>query len=412
MYTELSKVFYSNNADYEITYKKRYDDPYSIHLDFVVAGHPVFFLQLPELLNKIINIRRIDKSIHMISNEIPGVALDQFVIRCLIDEIEITNGIEGVHSSRREISAILSDLRTEKANKRLWGIVHKYLMLMNKETIEFGSCEDIRNIFDELVSAEIEADDPKDLPDGKIFRKDSTSVQTATQREIHRGVFPESAIISSMERALAILKDETIEIFFRIALFHYFFGYIHPFYDGNGRVSRFISSYLLSRELESIVGYRLSYTIRDNLSEYNKAFEICNHPNNRGDLTPFLIMFIGVIEKSMILLRGALEKRKSEYKIYLNVIPYLHNGTSEKYKPIYDLLIQASLFSDEGIPTSDLMRVLNISSRGTLRTRLDGLEKGLLKVDKKRENYYQIDLAVLNLIMKELAERDNDIYKA
>jgi len=396
MYIDLLKLFYADKENYTTTLNSRLNDPYAIYLDFSIGKDQVFFLLLPELLNSVGNIWRIDKSIYKLSSMLPGVAMDQFVRRCLIDEIELTNSIEGVYSSRREISEILVEIGKKDTRKRFWGIVNKYNLLIKQEKIPLETCADIRTIFDELVSAEIKEDDPTNLPDGEIFRKSSASVTSSTQRELHRGVYPEKAIVTAMNKALLILHDEKISVFLRIAAFHYLFGYIHPFYDGNGRTSRFISSYLLSLELEPVIGYRLSYTIRENLKEYYRAFEVCNHTASRGDITPFLIMFVGVIEKSMTLLEQALRKRKIEYDAFCEIIPQLHNGAEEKYSKLYDLLVQASLFSDVGISIRDLLEMLGIS-RQTLRNRLHNLDADLL-VEKVifGEKYYQLDITKLN----------------
>lgn len=40
---------------------------------------------------------------------------------------------------------------------------------------------------------------------------------------------PESKIIEYMNKALYILNDQSIDILIRVSLFHYYFGYIHPF---------------------------------------------------------------------------------------------------------------------------------------------------------------------------------------
>ncbi|WP_318259784.1 Fic family protein [Ruminococcus sp. YRD2003] len=68
-----------------------------------------------------------------------------------------------------------------------------------------------------------------------------------------KGLAPESKIIDTMNKSLDVFNNNDIDIFMRIAVFHYLFGYIHPFYDGNGRTSRFISSYLLSRQLNPLI---------------------------------------------------------------------------------------------------------------------------------------------------------------
>ena len=65
-----------------------------------------------------------------------------------------------------------------------------------------------------------------------------------------------------MTKGLNILNNDEYDYMIRIAVFHYIFGYIHPFYDGNGRTSRFISSYLLSKNLLPIVSYKLASTIK------------------------------------------------------------------------------------------------------------------------------------------------------
>ena len=110
-----------------------------------------------------------------------------------------------------------------------------------------------------------------------------------------------------MTKSLEFLNCDDVNILFRIAIFHYIFGYIHPFYDGNGRMSRFISSVLLYNNLNTkILAFRLSYTIKQNINEYYKAFKECNDPKNKGDLTPFVFMFFDIILKAMDNLEASL----------------------------------------------------------------------------------------------------------
>jgi len=50
----------------------------------------------PELLKAVIEIARIDNDIKQIMNELPQIPLTQYINKCLIDEIVLTNSIEGI----------------------------------------------------------------------------------------------------------------------------------------------------------------------------------------------------------------------------------------------------------------------------------------------------------------------------
>ena len=392
-YQSLAKLFFSDKDHYEEIYQERFDSKYATKINFEINGSQAFFVLEPSLHHKIISIYKADKRIKKLRDELPGVAISHFTIRSLIDEIVLTNDIEGVYSSRREINSIISELETKNRRKRFKGLVQKYLMLQKNETLSFQTCQDIRNLYNELVYAEVEEDNPDNLPDGEIFRKDSASVTTATQKEIHQGVNPESKIIECMNQALQVLNSTEIDEPIKVALFHYLFGYIHPFYDGNGRTSRFISSYLLSKEFEPTIAYRLSYTIKENIKEYYQAFKTCNDRHNKGDLTPFVIMFTDIIEESMKQLEEALKKRHQKLMYYRDRIQYLPMGLNEKYIDFYDYLLQARLFSESGISVEELKGLMRVS-RPTVFNRLKDLSEYNL-IEKKslgNSRYYKLNL--------------------
>lgn len=403
-YEPLAKIYYTSK-EYEKIYNNRYNSENAIHLDFEVSGSPAFFILENSLCSTAIDIYKTDKRIKKLRDLLPQKAISQFSVRCLIDEIILTNDIEGVYSSRREINSILSELETKSRGKRYVGLVQKYLMLQNDDELSFKTCDDIRALYNDLVYLEISEDNPDNLPDGEIFRKDSTSVVSATQKELHRGVYPESKIITCMDKALHILNDESIDFIFRISIFHFLFGYIHPFYDGNGRTSRFISSYLLSKEFESIIGYRISYTIKENIKEYYQAFKTCNESHNKGDITPFVLMFTNIIKESLHQLEDALLKRYEQLSHYSNSMKFLPYGTNPKYAQIYYLLIQASLFAENGISTQELIEATD-TSRTTIANRLKLLSNNNLIIKESIGNLrsYKLNLSVVDEIYKRNTE--------
>lgn len=408
-YILLSKLYYQNLDLYESTYSTRFHSEYSVHLDFDIAGSPAFFVLTPEIYTMQAKILRMNAIVSKLCHELPGVAIGQFSRRCLIDEIVITNSIEGVRSTRREISELLDELGQRSHGKRFAGLVQKYNMLMSKESLPLDSCQDIRDIYNELALSEVIEENPQNAPDGKWFRKDSVSIYSPSQKEIHRGLHPEDKIITAINQALFFLHEDSCDILFRISIFHYLIEYIHPFYDGNGRLGRFICSYLLSQELAPVTGYRLSYTIKEHLTIYNQAFSACNNPLNRGDLTPFLYMFLSIVQESVEKLKNSLQEGYTRLNRCLDKISQIVQENDDTLVTIYGLLIQAALFSEFGISTDLILKYVNIS-RNTLNSKLKKIPVDLLiKAKRGRVNFYSIHIDVLDPTLKNPSEQTKSV---
>lgn len=394
-YTGLRKLYYKDKTEYERIYEERFLK--GVHLDIDIKGNQAFFVEDVEIFKKIINIYKINEDLIQLVRELPGIAKSQYTNKCLIDEIILTNDIEGVRSTRRELGEILNDLGERNKKNRFYGLVKEYAALQSRGYLNLKDCQGIRDIYDVLFLEEVKKDDPEDIPDGRIFRSGSVTVIKATQKQIHKGVEPEEKIIEFMDKSLKLLEDNSIDIFIRISIFHYLFGYIHPFYEANGRMSRFISSYILSNNLVYLIGYRLSYYLKEHITEYYQSFEECNDPKNKGDITPFIHMFISVILGACIQLRDELNTLNNQFKSYIELIPNLTED--KKIQDILFYLIQAALFSDIGISIPELLELTNIT-RATLKKRLDEVEKMDLLIVKKRgaNKFYMADLDKLMTI--------------
>lgn len=387
----LLTLFHMSSTEYENEYNTRFNAEDTIHLDIKIGNNPAFFCRTSNIYEKIISIYKADKITTSICARLPNEAIAQFTSYCLVGEIILTNKVEGINSSRHEIEQVLDTLTSKDKNLRFEGIVRKYQKLMNSDEVELNTCENIRALYDDIFLNEIKRFDKDNIPDGEIFRKGSVSVYSETNEEIHHGLQPECKITDAMTKALAFLHDDSIEPLFRIAVFHYLFGYIHPFYDGNGRTSRFICSYLLSKQLNQLIGFRISYTIKEKIKEYYAAFKTCNDPFNRGDLTPFLEMFVDVVDTSVKNLNAALEKRANLFEAFTQMIGDLPHGNDEKIRKLYDLLIQGMLFSDKGISKADLCKYGGMST-GTLTKRLNMIPPELLSQQICRKRcYYKLN---------------------
>ena len=190
------------------------------------------------------------------------------------------------------------------------------------------------------------------------------------------------------------MNNESLPPLIRISVFHYLFGYIHPFYDGNGRINRFISSYLLSKELDPLISYHLAKTIKQNVSKYYKSFDYTNNIDNRGDLTGFITNFLEIILASIESLIDSL-KDKIELLHYFEEI-LLSNFKDKTDYGVLHLLLQNSLFGLEPLSTRKIAEILN-KSYVTINNRLkkDSI-KTLLRSNIPHK--YDLDLDTLKTL--------------
>ena len=401
-YISLKQYFYMNPEDIEEEYSKRFGSDEAIQIGIEINDKPAFFVMCNEIYGSIIRLMKADKNILNLTNDLPGKALHQFTIENLINEIVITNEIEGVNSTRREIGNILEQLEQNDKKMRFKGLVNKYLMLNDENHQPITSVKEIREIYDELVLDEIFESNPKDVPDGELFRKDSVSIYDSSGKEIHTGILSEKKIISSLEKAILFLNMDNLEVVPRIAVFHFIFGYIHPFYDGNGRTNRYISSRYVSNYYEPVIGYGLSFTIKKRLEEYYSAFKEAEHPLNRGDLTPFVISFCDMIAESAEQISFSLdEKRKLLFKYDLAAQTGLANKeiTEKHLRELASILVQAALFTELGISTKELVSFFNVS-RQTIGSWAKKVSE-VIEIEKIKEGknvFYKANLTKLDAV--------------
>lgn len=398
-YRTLRSLFHDPSENEAAIYNSRFSDPRTIHLETTVRGFPAFVFMAPEIYENAIEASRLDKDILKLELALPERALANYRNSCLIDEIVITNEIEGVNSTRREIGQVLERLEKNDRHGRFLGIVQKYALLQARSAIPLKTCADVRALYDDLVLDEVKQSDPSNAPDGRYFRRSIMHVVDQAGIPIHDGIEPEERIIEEMTRALELLNYDAIEPLVRIAAFHFLFGYIHPFYDGNGRTSRFISSYYVAKYFEPIAGLGISNAIKENIAKYYKAFSVCEHDLNKGDLTPFVIAFTDIIVQAMRNLRDSLAERKEALK---GTLAFIGECIPEKSQHVAEILATASLFTFDGIDTDRLTHEEGVT-RQTLSKRLKPLrEKGLVTTTKiGRQAFHKLDLDRLEALCKQ-----------
>lgn len=384
-YELLSKIFYKKPTEYESIYDARFNSEASIKLPIKIHENVGFIFNTNEITKLLVKIYKTINKINLLRTHLPNIAINSYIIKSLKDEIALTNEIEGVRSTRKEIENAIDSIKNDKS-ARFKGLVDKYFKLISNEIIPLNNCEDIRTIYDALVLPEIEKEN---LPDGILFRKEPVQVVSATQKEKHRGIMPESKIIESLDLCLDFLKNDDIDSLTKISAFHYLFGYIHPFYDGNGRTSRFISSYLIKNELDVLLALKLSYTVKNNINKYYKAFDVCNDRKNKGDITFFVVTFLELLSHASDDLYTKIADLNDQLNYYNNIINTLVNEKvlNDKQAKCIFILCQNRLFDDTYMNMNTLAELLEKSDT-TTRKILKSLESKNLLVKSRNKNQY------------------------
>ena len=395
-YESLQKLSYKNQDDYRNIYRNRINNECATLLDFTISTNEAFYLTNPELLLLITKIMNVDKELNRKTDSLPGIALDQYTIQLLIEEIKQTNDIENVYSTKKEIRETYQRIEKGIEKGRFKGLVSKYLKLKTKEDIKLTTCQDIRTLYNELVLEEVVEEDKNNAPDGLIFRKDQVSVYTSTGKTIHNGLYPEDKIIDAMTKALNVLNDGSINYLISAAIFHYLFAYIHPFYDGNGRTDRFISSYVISKNLNPLVAYKFSYIVKKHKKQYYSMFSEINDPRNKGDVTPFIIQFLEFIlevEKELV---DDVDRRLNDLTFFMNKIEQLKLDKFDK--SVVFILLQNSLFDDEGLTKDRISKIIKKSYNTISKAfnHIEAVNSDVLRCVKSgNRKLYDLDLNTL-----------------
>ena len=385
-YLELSKLYYQK-ANIEEELNKRLENPCvyktSLYISPILRGERVseevelFFLPIKNVLMLQDEIIQNSRDILNLSNELPEVALNYCVREIMVNEIIKSNGIEGVHTTKKDVY----DSMNSNKKYRFSGIIKKYKQITENKIEKINSAEEIRKIYDEVFSEEIMIN-PENQLDGKLFRKGLVYVTDSSMKNVHLGDSNEDLILKHIQNLIIFMNKKDINFLLKACITHYCFEYIHPFYDGNGRFGRLIFSMYLARKLDVFTGLSLSYAIFSEKEKYSKLFLNTSNSKNFGEITFFLIGMLELIKKGQESIIKMLEDKIEKLNFSRN---YLNNlNLSDLEKDIMFVYIQNHIFSNSDLEDKELCKIINMS-RPTLKNNIEQLIKKeyLTKISKK-----------------------------
>lgn len=401
-YENLIKLYYKKQS-IEVEYIKRIENPSTLITDLKInpikrgnkildKEYSLFYVNLMEhtLLQEII-IKNSNK-INLISNELPQIAIKDIIIKILSNELYKTNKIEGIETVKSEIHTSLKDNR--KANKKvnkLDGIIKKYKDIMEKnfkDTQHIDSLSSFRKTYDEMFE-DFEKSGNYKL-DGKYFRKDTIKVINGLGKTIHIGINGEEAIEKNIEDLIQFMNRKDIPFLVKASISHFFFEYIHPFYDGNGRFGRYLLSLYLARKLDILTAFSVSYSISKNLDDYYKSFVEVEDVNNYGEITFFIENILKTIKSGQEMIIELLSDSIMKFNHSMEILKEITKKLSEKENIMLQIYLQNYLFNDfEEITNVELSYIIGDLTQQTINKYTQELEKKgyLIKIKQRPLTY-------------------------
>ena len=403
-YEKLIKLYYKKkNIDEE--YIKRIENPATLITELKInpmkkgnkildKEYRLFYINLLEhtlLQEKIV---KNSNKINYISNRLPTIAIKEIIMKILSNELYKTNKIEGIETVKSEIHSSLKDDRiSNKKSNKLDGIIKKYKDIMEnnfEDTKYIDSLSSFRKIYDEMFE-DFEKSGNYKL-DGKYFRKDIVKVINGLGNIIHIGVNGEEAIEKNIESLIEFMNIKDIPFLVKASISHFFFEYIHPFYDGNGRFGRYLLSLYLARKLDNLTAFSVSYSISRNLDDYYKSFVEVEDVTNYGEITFFVENILKTIKNGQEMIIELLNDSVMKFKHSMEILDELTKELSEKENIILQIYLQNYLFNDfEELTNIELSAIIGDLTQQTINKYTQELEKkGYLVKIKQRPLTYAL----------------------
>jgi Fic family protein len=303
-----------------------------------------------------------------------------------LQEAKDSSEIENIITTHDDLykSELFSDFITSPAAKE----VGNYAAALQKGFAQVRKSRSLTVNHILEIHKELEQNDAgiRKLP-GTELRNEQTGATFYTPPQNHEDIL---RLMSNLER---FMNDETLtdlDPLVKMAVIHYQFESIHPFYDGNGRTGRIINIlYLVAKGLLDIPILYLSRYIISNKMEY---YRLLQEVRNTGDWERWILYMLEGVETTA---RQTIWLIQSIKKIMMD-----HKHRIRKELPkIYSQDVLNNLFRHPYTKIEYLQNDLRVSRLTATKYLQQLTEHGFLNKSKiGRYNYY-INRQLMELFM-------------
>ncbi|MDD6677289.1 MAG: Fic family protein [Oscillospiraceae bacterium] len=208
------------------------------------------------------------------------------------EEIVATSAIESIDFDRSSVRSImLGNAPKDNQENRIYGLKLGFEFISNRHN--HITEENIHKLYMMAIGNFLEGDDR--LRDGEFYRHDDVYV-VGGDGVVHRGI-GSGKLPGYMKQFVDFANaDDGINDLLKAAMLHFDIAYLHPYFDGNGRMARLLHMwFLIQKGYGSTLFVPMSSYIEKSGGKYYDAYTLVeNNVRLAGvtDVTPFLIYFI------------------------------------------------------------------------------------------------------------------------
>lgn len=190
--------------------------------------------------------------------------------------------IEGATTTQEELFEIFKAKRKKSKGDRM--ILNTYRAVKYLNIMPRRDVETLVNLWSIVTDGVCDNEDMA----GMRFRTGVVKVGT------HQAPEPELLEYCMIQFFKFYHEENISHPYIKVAILHFYFAYMHPFCDGNGRIARLITSdFLIRSGLENFSALTLSKTINETSAAYYQALE--DSENLLHDITPFILYMLKTV---------------------------------------------------------------------------------------------------------------------
>lgn len=319
-----------------------------------------------KLISLISEIDRFDSNWTAIERK-EGHSLKELKSIATVRSVGASNRIEGNKMSDEEVDVLLQKLDSTKLTDRDSQEVVGYFEVLDLISESYENISVTESYIKSLHNALMKFSDKDQWHKGN-YKVNSNAVEATFPDGSRQIVFQTTEAGFATEDAIRRLVDwynseNEVHTLLKIASFIYDFLSVHPFQDGNGRLSRLISTLLLLKNDYKWIQYvSFEHEIENRKSEYYQVLRSCQAKRPNEDITVWVLFFLNCLKNIQLQLMAKLEKSGFETQL------------SAREKSILTIIqnrpnIQSGKIAEKlGIPAPTVKRILS-----------DLLSKGLIE---------------------------------